>query len=116
LAKLFLFPNSEYEKHWKNEIATFITRGASTTLKGGEFSYSWFFEGPKPFTERRLQVILENAQDSEENLESTEVSINDFETLLILFEKELNKAFKRKRDVLLKQEIKEILTNCLREY
>jgi hypothetical protein len=116
LAKLLLFPNSEHEEHWKKEVCTFIWSGSRIDPKGGKFNYAWFFEDAKPFTKSRSQGFLEDAQDSEKNLKAIKVSINDFETLLILFEKELNKAFKRKRDILLKQEIKEVLTMCLREY
>jgi hypothetical protein len=114
-AKLLLFPNSEYEEHWKNEIITFITDGSRSKPKEGKFSYSWFFEGPKPYDAEILQPYLEDAQDLEKNLEAIKVSVVDFETFLNLLEETLNKEFRKNKKILSRWEVKEILTNCLKD-
>jgi hypothetical protein len=92
----------------------FYLGGSSIKPKGGKFNYSWFFEDAKPFdNDGRLQGFLEDAQDSEKSLTAAEVRTVVFEILLVVFEEELNKAFKKKGIVLFKREVLEVLTSCL---
>jgi hypothetical protein len=115
LAKLLLFSDSEREEYWKNEIITFITDASEIDLKGGKFDYSWFFEGLKPYTKKRLQGIINRVLRVEKGLTSIGVDIVDLETLVFFFERILKEEYKKKKDVLNDEEILGILTICLKE-
>jgi hypothetical protein len=100
-------------RHWENEILNFMDY-ADTPLKGGKFSYNWFFEPLTPYNEPQIEKWVDNVIRSEDDLVPNDVLVSKLMSILYGFRDGLIKKHKETGRILSNNEILSILHALLK--
>jgi hypothetical protein len=107
---------NELIRHWEDIIFAFM-QPANVKLKGGGFSYNWFFDPYTPYDKRQIDIIVDSIiQSSEKGLTPRVVSALDIIDILYNFRDGLALIHKQIKNTLTKEEVLVILRNTLNSH